>query len=406
MKPASSVGLRGFSIAALLSVLLHATVAWILVSDWVQLVEPLPEFEELPVEVVLLPPPEAAPEPPAEEVAADVAPPDEPPIPSPEPSAAETPEPVLEPEPEVAPEPEPLVAAAPEPEPAAEPEMIAEPEPREEPEPTVEPVPELSSEPKAAEPVPEPGSEPEATEPVQLAEPEPVVEPEQPLEPELALAEAPTPELVSEPEATPAVEPEPSLAVAPEPSLPPAPRPARKPPSEPQVAEAAPAEPPRPTVEARPQSSPEPPSEPAPQAAEPELKAPIGPRPSRPATAQQLLDNLAALRDEDVQAKARPELWKVIRAVRAQIARCWLLSPSEARNPQLSVDVAVAFDRNGGLLKAEVKEAGRMVTDEAFKDFAVSAHRALKACSPFELPADLFHVWQRFTMRFVPKQPS
>jgi outer membrane biosynthesis protein TonB len=127
---------------------------------------------------------------------------------------------------------------------------------------------------------------------------------------------------------------------------------------------------------------------------------------AKPATPAALLANLAALADEDAQAEAKPELWEVIRAVRAQIKRCWLINPAESRNPKLSVEIAVAFDRGGALLKAQVLGVARMVQDEEFKAFAVSAHGALEACSPFELPTDRYDIWRAFTMRFVPREPS
>ena len=31
---------------------------------------------------------------------------------------------------------------------------------------------------------------------------------------------------------------------------------------------------------------------------------------------------------------------------------------------------------------------------------------ALKDCSPFDLPAEKYEIWQSFTLRFVPRRPS
>ena len=334
--------------AILLSALLHAAVAALLLWGLPRLGAPLDEPPALPVEVVILeqPEPEVA-----EEPAATPAPEPEPPAeaPAPEPEPVELAEP--EPEPELAEQPtaEPEEAETPEREP--EPDVAEEPEPEiaEEPEPDIleEPAPELA---EGALPEPDTAETPQP-------EPQPT-EPAEPAPPSVATA---VPSII------PPRKPEP---VSPKAQV------AAQPPPE----ELTEIEPPEPTLTRPPDSA--------------------------PLTPQGLLADLAALRDEDARAKANPELWEIVTAVRAQIARCWQLGPAEARNPRLSVDIAVAFDRDGRLLKTQVQEIGRMVVDEEFKVFATSAHRALKACSPFDLPADKYDIWRDFTLRFVPRQPS
>ena len=119
-------------------------------------------------------------------------------------------------------------------------------------------------------------------------------------------------------------------------------------------------------------------------------------------SAASLLARLEELKDESLQAEEDPKLWAVIRAVRHQIARCWTASDRD----RFRVDIDVAFDRDGRLKKALIKQPGRMVADPAYRDFAIGARRALSDCSPFELPGESYDVWQQFTMRFVPSGRS
>jgi hypothetical protein len=115
----------------------------------------------------------------------------------------------------------------------------------------------------------------------------------------------------------------------------------------------------------------------------------------------QLLANLEALQDEDLQARKNPELWAIIRALRAQVARCWgkdKLSPGQMG---LTVDIRVAFETGGRLGQALIVEVSRMVHDESYRDFAATARKMLRQCSPYDLPAESYHLWRSFTVRFV-----
>ena len=275
-----------------------------------------------------------------------------------------------------------------------EPEVVQEvpAEPVTGPEPTV--VEEIS-----AEPEPEPAVVEEIPpEPVPEPEPEVVEEipPELVPEPESAVVEEVTPE--PEPEVLEEAAPEllPELAVLPTP-----PMPARKPE----------------TAGILPPTAVEPPAEPLPAetlVAEP--AAPIAPEatadPPEPSyrhqgeigaiTPEQFLANLTALADENLQAERNPALWEVIRAVRKQVRECWMLDPKNPPSARMTVDMKLNFDQSGRVLKAEIKEIGRMVNDEAYKSFVLDARAALMSCSPFELPADSYGIWRSFTMRFVP----
>lgn len=99
-------------------------------------------------------------------------------------------------------------------------------------------------------------------------------------------------------------------------------------------------------------------------------------------------------------SKSNPELWAVVSALRAQVARCWAGADGSSDAPDF-IDVEVAFDRSGRLDMARVQDAGRLLRDEAFGREAGRARTALQACSPFALPGEHYGLWQRFTMRFV-----
>ena len=99
-------------------------------------------------------------------------------------------------------------------------------------------------------------------------------------------------------------------------------------------------------------------------------------------------------------AQSNPELWAVVSALRAQVARCWAGSDRPNDAPDF-IDVEVAFDRSGRLDMARVQDAGRILRDDAFGREAGRARAALQACSPFALPSEHYGFWQRFTMRFV-----
>jgi hypothetical protein len=117
---------------------------------------------------------------------------------------------------------------------------------------------------------------------------------------------------------------------------------------------------------------------------------------------QRFLANLDQVQGDRHLAQENPELWRVVQAVRRQIRTCWRLPDASLAGRSLAVDLRVAFDRNGGLTRADVVDVGRTVQDDRFRRVADSAKRALAACSPFELPAESYALWDRFTMRFVP----
>ncbi len=252
-------------------------------------------------------------------------------------------------------------------------------------------------------------------------EPPPPVVMSETLDPDLMRdprAEAPAaPEIVAQP-----IEPAPSAA---------APMPAKPSDIQPQRQSARAAPPPQPAPERAALSVPEPRRKPAreevvlpnrqvtaPPAAthEPEAATTIDSPAEPPAYKQgptalagvspaQLLANLEALQDEDLQARKNPELWAIIRALRAQVARCWGKEKLSSGQMGLTVDIQVAFETDGRLGQALIVEVSRMVHDETYRNFAVTARKMLRQCSPYDLPAESYHLWRSFTVRFVARSP-
>ncbi len=350
--------------AVLLSALLHGSVYTYLFL-WAELKTSVPPPESVAIEVVF----EAPPEP--EEVAAPL--PDPPSVPDRQTVELERPTP-----------------------PPIEPAPLAEaPAPVADQPPAVEANTERAAlKPLLfdAEPAPEPALEP-------LVPPPP---------PELLAALAqdqPAFDLPAAPEAPPAPAP---AAVAPPPSPVPAP-PTRKP----EVLTEQPDPPLEPPTEANETA----PVETAPVEMAPVEMAPVetaqAETPPEPAptdaglfSPRSLLANLTDLQNEDLQAERNPELWAVIRALRAQIKRCWSVDPATASNASLVVDIDVAFTETGALTRSQIQQVGEMVWNESYKSFALEARGALQRCAPFDLPAENYDIWRSFTMRFVPRLSS
>ncbi|MEM7172451.1 MAG: hypothetical protein AAF530_19945 [Pseudomonadota bacterium] len=411
--------------AAVLSILVHLALVAPFWFGWWPFSSSLPLQEAIPIELVLLepdvpdqetapaeeevteifPPEELLPEeppieeppieePPVEDLAAEEAPLEEEPLeelPQEPVETAENEEPL---EPDPLPEPIEEVAEVEVPEPAPVEENPLD-------ESVTEDIAELTPEPIAEEPAP---PEPVAPEPVveeaPLIEEPPIVDP--PIaDPPVEVVETPTP--ADAPATVPELPVEPletaEAAVGP---LPPPPVPLRKPPEiaaldEPVIATTVAEEEPPVSAEPAPPvaAQAESPSEPAPDyLSQDQIQL---------ADRDTFLERLENLKDEDFQARANPELWQVIHAVRAQMASCWFLDPNNPPASTMTVDFRLQLDRNGIVTKVEVQQVARMVNDKPFSRFARQARQAVISCSPFELPAEHFAIWQDFTMRFVPK---
>ncbi len=298
----------------------------------------------------------------------------------------------------------------------------------------------------AAPPEPEEAALPERAETAPLPErvpaappPEPEPAPETPAEAEAPDLPQPQPE---EPPAEPQAAPEEPLP-APEPAPPPEPAPEA--PREPVVRELAEGEPsdpprirpprPRPAqlAQARARTPPVPRPRPArlaqrsPSRPDAEGEAPEVERAD--VTSPDPLDALLRsveqvdrrLQDQKRQegrgerAEGRPEegpdgraepdagavsLAELQRMVEEQVYRCWIL-PVGARGVRgLNVLVRFSVAPDGTVRRAEVVDRERLARDPLFRIVAESAIRAVRRCSPLQLPKERYAQWRAIEMNF------
>ena len=386
-------------LALALSAGLHGALLALLLGELVQLGDPLPLNQAIPVTVVYEDQSD-----PEVEVAEAI---------GPEPEVAE--EILHKPEPE--PQPETVEETPPEPEPEPQPETVEETPPEPEPEPQPETVEETPARARAGTGAGDRRGDPARARAGTAAG-------DRRGDPARARAGTAARDRRGDPRPSPSRNRSPRTVE----EIPPAPEPE----PEPEIVEETPPAPlpelvllPTPPLPARkpesagllPTSDPEPPV--APEPAETVLAEPAAPKEPAPlseavepayrhqgesgaVTPEQFLANLTALADEDLQAERNPALWEVVRAVRKQMRQCWMLDPRNPPSARMTVDMKLKFDRDGRVLTAEIKEIGRMVNDQAYQTFVVDARAALMSCSPFELPPETYGIWRSFTMRFVP----
>lgn len=297
------------------------------------------------------------------------------------------------------------------------------------------PEPEETAAPERAETAPLPERVPAAPPP----EPKPAPLPDAPAETDRPDPPEPQPE---EATAEPQAEPEES-APAPAPAPPPEPSPATPPePAVRELADAAPAEsprirPPRPRparlAQARARTPPVPRPRPARLAqsppSQPDAKGDGPPLERADVTSPDPLDALLRsveqvdrrLQDQKRQqgrgerAEGRPEegadapaeadagavsLAELQRMVEEQVYRCWIL-PVGARGVRgLNVLVRFSVAPDGTVRRAEVVDRERLARDPLFRIVAESAIRAVRRCSPLQLPKERYAQWRAIEMNF------
>ena len=238
---------------------------------------------------------------------------------------------------------------------------------------------------------------------------------------ELVLLEEnePVPEPEPEPEPEPKVKAE---EVAPEP----------EPPK--QEAKAVPV-PVAPEPEPEPEAVPPPESKPEPEKA----AKPLPPKPKRrpdiklampdkskkedkpkPDQLTSILRNVEKLREQPRQrreqtAKARTqgrtvrtasafEQHEMVRAIQAQLRRCWRIDPGARGAEDIVVEIKVLLNPDGSVQTAEILDVIRLIQDGFFRSAAENARRAINRCSPFRLPPRKYDVWRQLTLRFNPRE--
>jgi hypothetical protein len=92
-----------------------------------------------------------------------------------------------------------------------------------------------------------------------------------------------------------------------------------------------------------------------------------------------------------------------VKALRAQIARCWSAPARTAHADGLIVVVRVKLNRDGSLAAdPTLVNSGTGLFDVV----AESAVNAIRRCQPFKLPVAAYDFWKEVDMAFVPAIPS
>ena len=216
------------------------------------------------------------------------------------------------------------------------------------------------------------------------------------------------------------VERKPDPKPQPEPKPEPKPEPAPEP-----VPQPVPQPVPKPEVEKKPEKKPEPKPEPKKAEKKPEKKPERKPEKTPDDTLDQLLRSVekyrksapapAAEKDAPVAEDTPPNLMvdasaqltlSEIDAVRALLARCWIVPAGAPEAEDLRVEIAVRMLPDGRVSDAKIIDAARMQADPFFRSAAESALRALRNpnCSPLPLPSDKYDRWKSFTLSFDPRE--
>ncbi len=232
----------------------------------------------------------------------------------------------------------------------------------------------------------------------------------------------------------PPAPPEPkTVASAPPPPPEPKAKPRPVPKPEPETKPEAKSEPPSP------QAKPKPPPKPKPKpktkvASTPALKVPPKPR-SKPkppidfiTTVLQSVENMKeqVSRTEDdktlektaelpplpeiaaaplvERARDAPLSLSELDVIRAQIQRCWNVPIGAEGIEDVVVEVSVAMNPDGSVLRARIVDGSRLQGDSTYRVVAESARTAVLKCSPLRMPAKKYEQWREMILTFNPKE--
>ena len=94
----------------------------------------------------------------------------------------------------------------------------------------------------------------------------------------------------------------------------------------------------------------------------------------------------------------------MVRAIQDQLRRCWRIDPGAQGAQDIVVEIKVLLNPDGSVLTVEILDVVRMIQDGYFRSAAENAKRAVKQCSPFQLPPRKYEVWRQLTLRFDPRR--
>jgi hypothetical protein len=87
------------------------------------------------------------------------------------------------------------------------------------------------------------------------------------------------------------------------------------------------------------------------------------------------------------------------------VEACWNVDPGLQGVRDITVEIRLQIDRSGKVVRAEVVDKARLVSDRAFRAVAESAQRAVmnQRCSTLPLPPDGYEFWKDAVFVFSPR---
>jgi colicin import membrane protein len=108
---------------------------------------------------------------------------------------------------------------------------------------------------------------------------------------------------------------------------------------------------------------------------------------------------------ENGQTVSQSEIGMLVAEVKHQLMRCWVPPAGIPAGTMLMVKVRFELNRDGTLARDPVAlpvNSGDL-QNAYFQPAAKSALRAVRACTPFRLPAALYKYWEDIEIIFDPK---
>jgi hypothetical protein len=92
-------------------------------------------------------------------------------------------------------------------------------------------------------------------------------------------------------------------------------------------------------------------------------------------------------------------------AFRMQLSQCWNILPGAAQAETLAVNLTINVNKDRTVRDVQITDRARYQSDTFFRAAADNAIRAIKHpdCTPLDLPADKYSMWNTITLNFDPQ---
>jgi len=94
-------------------------------------------------------------------------------------------------------------------------------------------------------------------------------------------------------------------------------------------------------------------------------------------------------------------------AIRTQVQKCWGVDLGQYGIENMSVIMAVEFNRDGQILrnpKPSLSDRVRMEADASYKTFVEEVERAVIECAPYQMPREDYDLWRSIEFNFDPAE--